>query len=228
MKTKFGAIIVDGRGKINGFVASKNRAGSYLRTKVTPVNPQSASQQAGRAIITEMSQAWRGLSQEERDSWNSAVSEWQSTDIFGDLKTPSGFNLFMKQNSKLSKADAGRIDSAPTPIEVSPITAFNVTLDDSGQTANTTFAASPVPANTRYIIDSTGPVPPGVSFVKNKWRRITNFAAATTSGQDINTEYLAVFGEIQTGQVVQFRIAAISTTTGQTSAWFYITVTAVA
>ena len=37
MKTKFGAIIVAGSGKINGFVASKNRAGAYLRTKVTPV-----------------------------------------------------------------------------------------------------------------------------------------------------------------------------------------------
>ena len=33
---KFGALVVDGRNKIGGQVASKNRAGAYLRNKVTP------------------------------------------------------------------------------------------------------------------------------------------------------------------------------------------------
>jgi len=36
MKTLFGAIVVDGRGKLGGHVASKNRHGSYFRTKVSP------------------------------------------------------------------------------------------------------------------------------------------------------------------------------------------------
>ena len=30
MKMKWGALVVDGRGKIGGQVASKNRAGAYL------------------------------------------------------------------------------------------------------------------------------------------------------------------------------------------------------
>jgi len=46
MKMKFGAIVVDGRGKIGGHVASKNRGGAYLRTKVTPSNPQTGYQAA--------------------------------------------------------------------------------------------------------------------------------------------------------------------------------------
>ena len=49
MKAKFGSFIVDGRGKVNGHVISKNRAGSYIRTKVTPVNPRSTAQLTQRA-----------------------------------------------------------------------------------------------------------------------------------------------------------------------------------
>jgi len=228
MKTKFGAIIVDGRGKINGFVASKNRAGSYLRTKVTPVNPQSASQQAGRAIITNLSQAWRGLTQPQRDSWIAAVNDWQHTDIFGDLKTPSGFNLYMQQNGKLSKADAGVIASAPTPVDVDPLTNFTVALDNSGDTIVATFAATPVPANHKLIIDSTGPVPAGISFVKNKWRRVANLNAAVATGIDFGATYYGAFGDIQTGQEIQFRACMMNTNTGQTSAWIYTTSTVVA
>jgi len=41
MKTLFGAIVVDGRGKLGGHVASKNRHGSYFRTKVSPSQPAS-------------------------------------------------------------------------------------------------------------------------------------------------------------------------------------------
>jgi hypothetical protein len=44
MKMKFGAIVTEGRGKIGGHVASKNKSGAYLRTKVTPVNRQSVAQ----------------------------------------------------------------------------------------------------------------------------------------------------------------------------------------
>ena len=34
------AIVADIRNKLNGSVFSKNRYGAYVRTKVTPVNPQ--------------------------------------------------------------------------------------------------------------------------------------------------------------------------------------------
>lgn len=224
MKTKFGAIIVEGRGKINGFVASKNRAGSYLRTKVTPVNPQTASQQAGRAIITSLSQAWRGLTQAQRDTWNAAVNAWQRTDIFGDLKTPSGFNLWMQLNGKLTKADAGVIPEAPEPISVYAPSVLSVAASEGASTMVITFAATPVPADSVMIVDATGSVPPGVSFVKNKWRRVSNIPAATATGASIKTPYVNTFGAFLQGQSIQFRAAIVSTLTGQQSAWIYYTV----
>ena len=100
MKIKFGAIVVDGRGKIGGHVASKNRGGAYLRTKVTPTNPQTTFQSAVRNRLTAFSQGWRGLTQAQRDAWNAAVSNFSKTDVFGDIKQPTGLNLYVKLNSK--------------------------------------------------------------------------------------------------------------------------------
>src|SRR3546814_3353017 len=50
-KVKFGALMTDARGKLGGHVFSKNRAGSYLRTKVTPVNQQTSYQTSVRALF---------------------------------------------------------------------------------------------------------------------------------------------------------------------------------
>jgi hypothetical protein len=69
MLAKFGAIVVDGRGKINGFVASRNTYGSYFRTKVTPANPNTTAQALVRGQFTAVSQAWRGLTSSQRLGW---------------------------------------------------------------------------------------------------------------------------------------------------------------
>ena len=101
MKIKFGALVVAGRGKIGGHVASRNRAGAYLRTKVTPVNPATVYQVAVRNRLAGISTDWRGLTAAQRTAWNAAVSDYAKTDIFGDIRNPSGFNLHQKLNNNL-------------------------------------------------------------------------------------------------------------------------------
>ena len=41
-KIKMTAIVADMRNKLNGSVFSRNRGGAYIRTKVTPINPQTS------------------------------------------------------------------------------------------------------------------------------------------------------------------------------------------
>lgn len=57
MKIKWGMMMTDGRGKLGGQVASKNRAGAYVRTKVTPVNPRTTQQQAIRTLFGSIASA---------------------------------------------------------------------------------------------------------------------------------------------------------------------------
>ncbi|MBE3143226.1 MAG: hypothetical protein IMZ61_04780 [Planctomycetes bacterium] len=218
MKMKFGAIVVDGRGKIGGHVASKNRAGSYLRTKVTPVNPNSTSQVVVRGILTTLAIAWRGLLAAQRLQWNNAVSAYAKTDIFGDLRNPSGFNLFQKLNNNLLGVGVAQLSVPPLPTAVASLTTLSATQAPAGATT-LTFLPAAIGAADIVIVKATAPISPGKSFVKSEFRRIGWIAQPVGSPFTATTMYNAKFGAPGVaGQKVFFELFIINSTTGQAGA----------
>jgi hypothetical protein len=215
MKMKFGAIVVDGRGKIGGHVASKNRGGAYLRTKVTPSNPQTSFQAAARARISTFSQGWRSLLQVQRNSWNSAVSNFTSTDIFGDIKSPSGLNLYVKLNSNLDEIGIAPIVTPPLPEAVEPVLTISATATAGIASFDVGYTPTPVPADTSFIIRATAQVSPGRSFLKNEFRNLAVEPAAATSPAALVAEYNARFGTLVAGQKIGVEIVPVNELTGQ-------------
>lgn len=216
MKAKFGAIIVAGSGKIGGHVASRNRAGAYIRTKVTPVNPQSTSQLAARNRLGTRSQAWRGLTDPQRAAWNGAVASFAKTDIFGDLKNPTGFNLYQALNNNLLTVGAAAISIPPQPAAVSTVNVTSIT-PAAGTGLIPMVLSGNVPAGTAVKVFATSPQSPGVSFVKSEYRLITTLAAATVTPVALGSSYQAKFGSWLVGQKLFFKIVFVNTTTGQQS-----------
>jgi len=218
MKMKFGAIVVDGRGKIGGHVASKNRSGAYLRTKVTPVNKKSTAQTMVRGRLAGISQAWRGLSQSLIAAWNAAVSDYSKTDIFGDIKKPTGFTLFQKLNNNLAQCGIVLMNTPPMPIAVPYVLLPSVAMT-GGVSVTLTFAPTPVPVGTNLIIRATKGMSAGISFVKSEFRTIANLPAATATGANFTAAYEAVLGPVPAdGTKVFFEVYFISTVTGQKGA----------
>lgn len=217
MKAKFGMIVTQGSGKIGGHVASRNRAGAYFRTKVTPINPQTTNQQNARARLTTFSQAWRGLTQAARDAWNSVVSDFARTDIFGDLRNPTGFNLYQRLNNNLQIVGAATIDTPPVPQAVDTVQIGALVADVGVGDAITIATSGAVPANTAMQVWATPGQSPGKNFVKSEYRLIEVFEATDTSPHDIQTSYIARFGDPAAGQKVFVRIVFVNTNTGQVS-----------
>lgn len=214
MKAKFGAIVVDGRGKIGGHVASKNRAGSYFRTKVTPVNPQSTRQNTVRSLFTSLSQSFRSLTDAQIAAWNAAVSNFQTTNIFGDLKTPSGFNLYQRLNNNLSRIGEAVIDTPPLPAAVEDIVIGTLTAAAGAGTMSLAYTAGA--AGSVIEVYATPGVSPGISYVKNLYRRIGQFDSETVSPFNAAAAYALVFGSVPVaGQKVFVKTVAVNSTTGQ-------------
>jgi hypothetical protein len=208
MKLKFGAIVTDGRGKIGGHVASKNRGGAYLRTKVTPSNPNTEAQSAVRSILSSLSAGWSQLTDIQRASWNGAVSDYQSTDIFGDIKKPSGFNLYMKLNATLLSIGAAVLSEAPAKEELGDAYLTAAAIDITGATITVTLAgAKPAGASFRYY--ATPSMSAGISNAKNRFRIIANSTAAL-SGAALYTAYIAKFGVPQETAAVQIGIDVVA------------------
>lgn len=214
MKVKFGAVVVDGRGKAGGHVFSKNRGGAYMRTKVTPINPQTSFQAEVRARLTEFSQGWRELTETERAAWNTAVSNFTKTDVFGDIKKPSGINLYVRLNSNIQLGGGAAITEPPVLSTAPNTVEVTVTSDASTPTLSAAFTNSPVPADTAYVIECTSQQSPGKSFLKNQYRVLTVLPAAATTPANILAAYTARFGALIAGQKIGFRSYAIDLLTG--------------
>ena len=214
MKVKFGAMMVDARGKLGGHVFSKNRGGAYARTKTTPVNPQTSYQSAVRAAFTEISQAWRSLTDAQRKSFDASVSNFARTDVFGDLKNPSGANLHQRLNLNLNAAGASYITEAPA-LTASPGTfEYTITVNGTTPAVSVAWTSGAIPAGTAVIVEATAPQSPGKSYVKNQFRQLGILPAADTTPTSFLTEYQARFGNPVTGEKVVFRCKIVDTTTG--------------
>lgn len=219
MKIKFSGVgITDGRGKFGGSVASRNTAGAYIRNKVTPVNPDTPAQSAVRAIFADISQAWRDLSQTQRDEWNEAVPNFEHTDIFGDTIQPTGFNLHQQLNLNLGAIGLAFITSPPAPSEVQSLTNLVLELDGGGTNLEVD-STDAIEASTDFIIEATVGLSAGVSFVDSELKAIVIVTDSDGFPINIQVAYDAVFGSLPpVGTKVFVRMVGVNNTTGQRGA----------
>lgn len=191
-KIKFGMMMTDARGKLGGQVFSKNNAGNYVRTKVTPNNPQSIAQSSARALFSAISQQWSGLSQAVRDSFNSAVADWSRTDIFGDLRNPTGKNLFQRLNNQAQSAGLPPVVTVPAKLTMPDDIVSAVVIAVGAGTLTLTGANTS--ASTQIMLSATAPLTQGTKFVKNRLANIANFAGDNATPATEYASYTAKYG----------------------------------
>lgn len=214
-KIKFSAWLTDARGKQSGTVFSKNRYGAYTRNRVTPVNPQTASQTSVRNFLTTLAQAWRALTANQRSAWNAAANQFLSSNIFADVIRLSGFNLFLRLNRNLQSIGVATINSPPVPGSVFGLTTLSVVADTTGAGLDITFTAA-IPVSDSVIVEATAPQSAGKSFFKSEYRIISILTSADASPQDEAAPYIVKFGALPpVGTKIGIRMTGVNETTGQ-------------
>lgn len=220
-RIKYSALVSDMRNSLNGSTLSKNRAGNYIRNKVTPVNPRTAHQQANRALFGALSSQWKSLSPAQRASWAAATKNFPYTDIFGDQKELDGKSLFIKFNANLQNAGQPIIQSAPVGVGIPEYAVTSAeAVYDAGVPEGVlqlTFSESAIPAGFTALVYATPPTPAQIGFVKNRYRLIGAVTPASAS-VNVSSLYKARFKDLTAGdldKVVHFRVAIVSNTTGQ-------------
>jgi hypothetical protein len=204
MKIKFGAIVVDGRGKLGGHVFSKNLGGAFMRTKVTPANPNTGSQAGVRALFGAISAQWSGLTAAQRSAWNTAVENWQNTNIFGDLKKPSGKALFQRLNNQAQSAGLAGFTAVPAKLEMPDDIVSAVDYDTTLTTITLTGANAD--ASTQVVLWATPILTAGTSVVGAKLRQIYAVAGNVFVAGDAADAYEAKFGDPAAGANILFGI----------------------
>lgn len=217
-KINFGAVATDARGKLKGVVYSKNRSGSYVRGKVTPVNPVSSYQQATRNTFSILSKNWSHLlTAAQRQSWVNFANLFPINDIFGNSIVLTGLNAYLKINARLQEAGATLLTTAPADQYV--MTPLVDTLVATVAGSVMTFKQETVAdAVTTYAYLYGAPaMPAGRNPQQSDYKLILVTAwaiAGVPVTENISAAFKARFGQWAIGQKISILAASLNSLNG--------------
>lgn len=211
---KYGHLIAEARGKLNGTVFSRNTYGAYMRTKVTPTNPSTPSQSAVRARFADASQAWRGLGIATLTAWRAIAVQFTRTNVFGDNVPLTGFNLWVRLNRNLQEIGLALLTSPPAPTTVEGVTGLTITPNATAGTFLIAFTPTPTPADHYMIVQATPGVSAGIKFLGGQYRTIGVLPPASASTVNIFADYTDKFGDMTVGLTYGVRVKFVEGNTG--------------
>lgn len=195
MKFTTGAMVGDLSGSIGSTTASRNKFGSYFRSKVIPVNPNTTRQQTVRSLFTTMVNAWTvTLTASQRTDWNLWATNTTIQGKDGNPINITGQNAYIRFNTARVQIGQARVDVAPTIFNNgAPVTGFKSTLADvigeigqvAGVFSTTALVDGGASADGDVAIFLGGPVNISRLFFKGPYQfstleAITEFTASIT------------------------------------------------
>lgn len=217
-RVTFGGGIVDARGSVGGTTFSRNAAGSYMRARVKPTDPNTAAQSAQRAIIAAVSSAWRALTSAERSAWSVFATEANQGGLLTPGKSLTGQQWYMRCNAMLALLGGegivqGQFARTPPVIPVLPeisIVSGGLFLDAAGDPsesalydvdgANVTFPSlvdptDPPSAAYALQVRASGIVSAGKSRPSSASYRDMGFVPYTAGTVTIEEAWTAAYGD---------------------------------
>ena len=207
-KIKMGSIVTDMSGKLGGHVYAKNKGGNYVRTKATPSNPQTPAQMSIRGIFASISSGWSALTDAGRESFNGFVSSYGRTDIFGDLRNPTGKALYQRLNNNLAVSDQALLSACVAPIVVPFANLVGANASVAGADFNAILDG--VTTGSKVLIFATPSLSKGTKFVKNRLRLVSVSAGSVAADFDFKSEYVAKFGALTVGANIYVGVKVIN------------------
>ena len=209
MKVKLGALIDSVSGKIGGSVGMKGKSGFVFRTKVRPRNPQTSYQTTQRNNVYNLSKQFATLTPAQISDWNETAARLHYKGIYGDTFSPSGINLFLKQNcNTIDFGGTAATDPVHLPATPLPMTLNTVAADASAHSLIITFSRL-LTSGEVAIVEVTAQQSPGVASFKGKYRMLLRLTSANTdlvTGHNCGTTYEARFGTLATGSKISVQV----------------------
>lgn len=214
---KFGGIITDSRGAIEGIVYKLTRWGHIVTKKTSPSPGPTPAQSLQRTYLEETVREWdQLLSESERQDWISLAATVDETDPWGTTYPLTGITLYTRINTKRRYAGLSTLTTAPGDQVVTAPLTVDLTAP-AGTALEIAWTATPAPANHRVRIYATAPLNPGVSVAQRLYGLVLQTAAAESSPVDFTTEYQARYPLPFAGKKVFAQLSFWNSTNGAES-----------
>lgn len=130
-------------GKLGPAVASRNKGGQYLRSRVvpsggTPTPQQEVIRNAVRSVVP----SWSTLTPDQRAAWNTYGTNVPTVDVLGDTIQLSGQNWFVGSNVLATQIGADIVKDGPVTFDRGGIDLSGATFTAGPSTGTLTLPSS--------------------------------------------------------------------------------------
>lgn len=185
-------------GKLGGKVYSRNRYGAYVRELAIPTQPQTTPQVLQRGRISSASDAWRGLTADQRLQWLSFAAQISRTDRLGQVISYNGFNAFMLLNVERLVAGLSLLSTPPDMWDGIQPDGLGWSVEDDAISLDiiTSGGAGMADTGTHFCECWSCPVQsPGVTYPIG-WRMFKVIGQSVNFPVDLTADWEARFGSI--------------------------------
>lgn len=209
--------IADARGSVNGTVYSRGVGGLYMKTRVKPLNPQTAKQSVVRNQLAALAAAWRSLTEAQRAAWTAQTGNYPATNRVGEVYTPSGYQLYMTLNSNLNAVEEESLDTplSPSSFVATGLDGFQMELTAGALTTGEISLSIDTGVDEICLVETTGGLSAGVTAPSSSLFKKTTVVSGTTLALDITLDYVALYGQPTVGTKIFAKVYRILSTTGQ-------------
>ncbi len=195
----------EARGKVEGLIFNTWRGFNTVKTFKSPAQPRTKIQLLMRAYAVQMARAWGELSDIQRDGWNDYAVNHPDIDWTGSPKRLSGFNWYIRCNTRILRLAGPVISDPPEENAPPPMAAF--AAGDGVNESILTWVFGDGAAN-RHWIYGVGPLSQGRDA---KREAAVIVGAGTASQQTLTLTGLFVGRYTFWGVVVNIDTGLIST-----------------
>lgn len=207
---KYGLIITDIKGKVNGQTLQGGNFSKVLRTNSNAKNSKTTALSNSTNKLVSVTSQWKLQSDADKLLWEAAALTYPFTDKYGNTYYANGFQCFTSYNRNLLTIG---YPITPTPnavfpsIDVSPFTFSSTTK------ANVTIVPTTILASTQfYLIYASQAYSAGRNNNNPIFKLITAIDMNGVAAIKVNTYYNAVFGNFISNSKVIFKIVQINPT----------------
>jgi len=178
-------LVTKASGSVGGITYAHNRGGMIQRARRTPVNTNTAQQQAIRNAMAMCVAAWNAtLTEDQRNMWRVYAA---GTPVIGKLGTQiqlSGLNMFCRGNVPRIQAGLAMIATGPDVTGLPVFTNPTLTYSEADQEVSVTFTNTDTWANvtgSAMLVYLSMPQNVGKQYFAGPYRYAGKIAGATGS-----------------------------------------------